>query len=166
LPSSSTTIRSATTIGNAEFVLSLNHVHVHNCPRIFLSIIFSESPSAIVVSHYQSSLRTDILANVPTSSYADASARTLRWLWVLGRKNHNIFFNAYFKVLNVFPLICPNFNSVSRYGRLRNIHYKRKWFYELARYCYFYVGLAELVLLCSLSIIGERENTRKEGIRG
>ncbi|EYC13537.1 hypothetical protein Y032_0043g773 [Ancylostoma ceylanicum] len=46
----------------------------------------------------------------------------------------------------------------SRYKRLRNIHYTRTVLYEISRYAYFYVGLAELVFLSALSIVGEREN--------
>ncbi|KAK6747720.1 hypothetical protein RB195_000736 [Necator americanus] len=46
----------------------------------------------------------------------------------------------------------------SRYKRLRNIHYTHTRLYELARYGYFYIGLAELVFLSALSIVGEREN--------
>ncbi|CAJ0603299.1 unnamed protein product [Cylicocyclus nassatus] len=46
----------------------------------------------------------------------------------------------------------------SRYKRLRNIHYKHTWLYEISRYIYFYIGLAELLFLAALSIIGEREN--------
>uniref|UniRef100_A0A1I7X0Z2 Post-GPI attachment to proteins factor 2-like n=1 Tax=Heterorhabditis bacteriophora TaxID=37862 RepID=A0A1I7X0Z2_HETBA len=46
----------------------------------------------------------------------------------------------------------------SRYKRLRNVNYKRVWLYELSRYCYFFVGLAEIIFLSALSIVGEREN--------
>ncbi|VDM65223.1 unnamed protein product [Strongylus vulgaris] len=49
----------------------------------------------------------------------------------------------------------------SRYKRLRNIHYKHTWLYEISRYVYFYIGLAELLFLAALSIIGERENIRE-----
>uniref|UniRef100_A0A0N4VIZ6 G protein-coupled receptor n=1 Tax=Enterobius vermicularis TaxID=51028 RepID=A0A0N4VIZ6_ENTVE len=44
-----------------------------------------------------------------------------------------------------------------RYDRLKNIHYKHNWFYELSRYCYFFIGLLELSSLAALSIVGERE---------
>lgn len=42
-----------------------------------------------------------------------------------------------------------------------NVNYKHKWFYELARYSYFFVGNAELLFLIGLSLIGERENIRE-----
>ncbi|EPB80113.1 hypothetical protein ANCCEY_00801 [Ancylostoma ceylanicum] len=54
-----------------------------------------------------------------------------------------------------------NWQCVSRYKRLRNIHYTRTVLYEISRYAYFYVGLAELVFLSALSIVGERENIRE-----
>ncbi|VDM37053.1 unnamed protein product [Toxocara canis] len=50
------------------------------------------------------------------------------------------------------------FTGFSRYRRLMNVNYKHKWFYELSRYCYLYAGVAELLFLAALSIIGEREN--------
>uniref|UniRef100_A0A9J2PWH3 CWH43-like N-terminal domain-containing protein n=1 Tax=Ascaris lumbricoides TaxID=6252 RepID=A0A9J2PWH3_ASCLU len=50
------------------------------------------------------------------------------------------------------------FAGFSRFHRLMNVNYAHKWFYELSRYCYLYFGVAELLFLSALSIIGEREN--------
>uniref|UniRef100_A0A8R1TTB6 CWH43-like N-terminal domain-containing protein n=1 Tax=Onchocerca volvulus TaxID=6282 RepID=A0A8R1TTB6_ONCVO len=45
-----------------------------------------------------------------------------------------------------------------RYGRLMNVNYQHKQFYQFARYVYFYAGIAELFFMIGLSLIGEREN--------
>ncbi|MCP9265759.1 hypothetical protein DINM_021140 [Dirofilaria immitis] len=50
------------------------------------------------------------------------------------------------------------FTGFCRYGRLMNMNYQHKRFYELARYTYFYAGIAELFFMIALSLLGEREN--------
>ncbi|VDK82558.1 unnamed protein product [Litomosoides sigmodontis] len=47
---------------------------------------------------------------------------------------------------------------ICRYGRLMDVNYQHKWFYEFARYVYFYSGIAELFSMIGLSLLGEREN--------
>ncbi|OZC08053.1 hypothetical protein X798_04945 [Onchocerca flexuosa] len=64
-----------------------------------------------------------------------------------------------FLVLVQTPVrIIELFTGFHRYGRLMNVNYQHKRFYEFARYVYFYAGIAELFFLIGLSLIGEREN--------
>uniref|UniRef100_A0A1I7VYT9 CWH43-like N-terminal domain-containing protein n=1 Tax=Loa loa TaxID=7209 RepID=A0A1I7VYT9_LOALO len=50
------------------------------------------------------------------------------------------------------------FTGFCRYGRLMDVNYRHKRFYEFARYVYFYAGNAELFFMIGLSLLGEREN--------
>ncbi|VDN03819.1 unnamed protein product [Thelazia callipaeda] len=50
------------------------------------------------------------------------------------------------------------FTGFCRYGRLMNVNCQQKRFYEFARYAYFYIGIAELLFMIGLSLLGEREN--------
>nr|CRZ21704.1 Bm6293 [Brugia malayi] len=50
------------------------------------------------------------------------------------------------------------FTGFYRYGRLMNVNYRQKRFYEFARYIYFYAGSTELFFMIGLSLLGEREN--------
>ncbi|EJW88895.1 hypothetical protein WUBG_00190 [Wuchereria bancrofti] len=50
------------------------------------------------------------------------------------------------------------FTGFYRYGRLMNVNYRHKRFYEFARYIYFYAGSTELFFMIGLSLLGEREN--------
>uniref|UniRef100_A0A1I8EQP6 CWH43-like N-terminal domain-containing protein n=1 Tax=Wuchereria bancrofti TaxID=6293 RepID=A0A1I8EQP6_WUCBA len=63
-----------------------------------------------------------------------------------------------FLVLIHTPARIVELFTVYRYGRLMNVNYRHKRFYEFARYIYFYAGSTELFFMIGLSLLGEREN--------
>ncbi|MFH4973790.1 hypothetical protein AB6A40_000499 [Gnathostoma spinigerum] len=63
----------------------------------------------------------------------------------------------FFILIHVPVRIVELFVGYVRYRRLKSVQCRNKTFYEFCRHVYFYIGMAELIFLAGLSVIGERE---------